>query len=83
MEAFAINNYLPVAPALTAFVAIGATPTFAQDGNHTGGTLPCHYSSTGAQVHGSWVPQAPTTVQRVAPSSRPLYMYAPHGIKHR
>ncbi|MFZ3359139.1 MAG: hypothetical protein WCA56_06600 [Xanthobacteraceae bacterium] len=80
-----VYKSMPMVLAFLGLAIAGSAPAAAQSLEHTGSVLPYYYTGTGAQMRGSWAPQVPEAVpHRAAPSSsRPLYMYAPHGLKHR
>jgi hypothetical protein len=81
---FTANKYLPIALTLFGLAIAGGTSAYAQSLDRIGSVLPYYYEGTGAQVRGTWSPPATAAIPpRVAPTSQHMYMYAPHGLKHR
>jgi hypothetical protein len=81
---FTANKYLPTALTLFGLAIAGGASASAQSVDRIWGVLPYYYVGTGAQVRGTWAPPAAAAIPpRVAPASQHIYMYAPHGLKHR
>jgi|HubBroStandDraft_6_1064221.scaffolds.fasta_scaffold3293948_1 hypothetical protein len=65
---------------LTLFAALAAasiaSPAFAQSIDRTGSMLPYHYDASGAQIRGTWAPEATIAKPRLVPVEHKLYMHA-------